>query len=564
MSTIQPYKIEQKVKDGQKARWPYMSDYSEPQREGYAFIGWKFNNNVFRPPFNDETTNPFGPIKQDTEIYSVWDKVVGLNVTSSQTTITSGSNLIEIEYWGNTLNGLIFANNINVEFIDVTQEGKQSIQYQDNGDTFVSNKIKKSIQILPNSTTEQRYLKLRVIFDNLKSSIVEIIQDAKQESEECQPITENTTGTTTLSMRLFGVDTNKNVFLGYSASTYDIYYNCGSTFIGLLEKNNTGGLVMQNSRMGNIDDFAVMTKLPTYYGNFNQVEYTSTYTIKTVKNSTTNNTITINYKGIVDEDNLMLLRGSITSKAIRVPCSGLNGTISISQYPYDYISDFFNSGMKIIFMTVLDGNFTSYDIEGNTFSYEDSITGLPTFEGDMEIWSNSAIDYDFTYNISSNDTCGYRFFVVYCSNHKSAAEGAITPQYGTKQTDDSCIMLQFIQEFDVKNRIYYGYYVPDTNKMYPFDFDDRYYETSSDNYKFHSFFETCGSKTLTENTFSVNSNNYSYAIAYPNNDFDYGVSYDNTATETTLTDNYTWGDKTYTIKLIENAPNITFTKNTNV
>lgn len=72
---------------GKKARWPYDTSLSsaelyntvmtnlKQQKVGYIFEGWRYNGQIYAEPFDNESTNPFGPITEDTDIYAVWSKI---------------------------------------------------------------------------------------------------------------------------------------------------------------------------------------------------------------------------------------------------------------------------------------------------------------------------------------------------------------------------------------------------------------------------------------------------------------------------------------------------------
>ena len=72
---------------GKKARWPYDTSLSsaelyntvmtnlKQQKVGYIFKGWRYNGQIYAEPFDDESTNPFGPITENTDIYAVWSKI---------------------------------------------------------------------------------------------------------------------------------------------------------------------------------------------------------------------------------------------------------------------------------------------------------------------------------------------------------------------------------------------------------------------------------------------------------------------------------------------------------
>ena len=77
------------IRNGEKARWPYDTSLSSDKlygtvmnnvkqaKSGYSFEGWKYNNTIYKEPFQNEQTdpNPFGPINEDTEIMAMWSKI---------------------------------------------------------------------------------------------------------------------------------------------------------------------------------------------------------------------------------------------------------------------------------------------------------------------------------------------------------------------------------------------------------------------------------------------------------------------------------------------------------
>ena len=68
------YKTEDVVK-GENAIWPWMSDYRQPTKNGYDFVGWEYNGTTYKPPFSGSPmASPFGPINGNAEVYAIWKK----------------------------------------------------------------------------------------------------------------------------------------------------------------------------------------------------------------------------------------------------------------------------------------------------------------------------------------------------------------------------------------------------------------------------------------------------------------------------------------------------------
>ena len=68
------YKTEDVVK-GENAIWPWMSDYRQPTKSGYDFVGWEYNGTTYKPPFSGSPmASPFGPINGNAEVYAIWKK----------------------------------------------------------------------------------------------------------------------------------------------------------------------------------------------------------------------------------------------------------------------------------------------------------------------------------------------------------------------------------------------------------------------------------------------------------------------------------------------------------
>lgn len=225
-----------------------------------------------------------------------------------------------------------------------------------------------------------------------------------------------------------------------------------------------------------------------------------------------------------DEDESCRVGGMLT-KTIRIPSIGYSGgNAFFEMLPYTFNDPIFVTDP--VFTLLKKGN-------GN---YNKTVIALDTTYSDTELSLTPSkirsLDYNMAYEILPNTTGQYREWSVVCGD-------TITDSL-TLNTEIKCplCMLHFIQEFAVKNRIYWG-----LRSDIP-DFDDVYRTTQNQNYRHHYFFETANSREITENEYSIEVGVYT-KIAYPN-DFDYTVDFGD-VTYTILNNNYTWGDKTYTL-----------------
>ena len=155
-----------------------------------------------------------------------------------------------------------------------------------------------------------------------------------------------------------------------------------------------------------------------------------------------------------------------------------------------------------------------------------------------------------TYNIDKNTKGDYKYHIIILSNT------TVNPErfsYGFDGMLSHSTMLHFVQEYRVKNRVYYG-----NGFISHKTFDDKYNVTQSEEYYYHSWFETCSSKILTEDSFTINI--FATTVAYPNSNFDYVITTSNGDELEILSDNYTWGEETYTIVKLPTRNKAIFTK----
>lgn len=362
-----------------------------------------------------------------------------------------------------------------------------------------------------------------------------LMEDEEQIDEYCEPLEENKTGVTSLILMETYVNTNGYIVFN-NKDTYQYRDMSGAIcYFTYFKKNNTGGITISDSSYGSlIDDYGAFIYRTNSYGNWSggyDNDWSSDLTITTVNSETVQRTLTLN--GGVDEDNSLLLRGDMVSKAMRIPCDGYDGAIEISKYPYTFDSDLFFNSLKITYIEDLIGEKNVINVEGETFE-DNGISCVLEEQGDTNL------DNILRYNISSNNGCDYKHHVI-CVGDKHFTNNTFS---------NACVMLHFVQEYKVRNRIYYG-----TGFLQYKTFDDKYSVNNSSQYQYHSWFETCSSKILMndEEPFT----DYGM-LAYPNGeDFEYEFVHLNRIE--TISTNYMWGNQSFTI-VLQGGNNVKFVK----
>lgn len=173
------------VDKGKYARYPYTKDYVQPTKTGKTFVGWKYNNVVYKPTdYAIEANNPFGPINGDTNIYAVWeDEVLGVVKAGTNRTIIdaigdSNDNPTKLYYWYEQASGNV-TSGVTIEECSL-DSGMTRIEFDEIGTpTTENNKNLKKIKIRQNTTNEKRFYRFRAKYNNQYSEVVEITQAAK-------------------------------------------------------------------------------------------------------------------------------------------------------------------------------------------------------------------------------------------------------------------------------------------------------------------------------------------------------------------------------------------------
>ena len=365
----------------------------------------------------------------------------------------------------------------------------------------------------------------------------------------CDPIVENNTGTTSLRLKICG--NNSGSFYPFKAINDSFFVNfmCNGSLFGYFEKNNTGGItISENIKTKKFvsffdDDYGILFLMPglnTWYGDINSSSAVH-FTLSPINDQTNTTEISIWRVGNnFDEQERMLLEGMSENKALRIPCDGFSSNIQIIKYPYNLYSEYFYERAKITFFLIENNQVTDH------ININDEIFDIDGFHGEVTDGDFSIKDR-LVYNIEANDTCDYKHYVLCFAQNFIDTTNIHEPMSLFQGT-----CLHFIQEYNVKNRIYYGR--DDYGKF----FDDKYRETQSNDYRYHVWFEFCSSKIITNNQWEYTSGNSLEYVAYPNSeDFEYNLTFADGPN--ILDNNYMWGNKSYTI--INNSNNtITFTK----
>lgn len=360
--------------------------------------------------------------------------------------------------------------------------------------------------------------------------------------EYFDPITENTEGATSLKLRQYGISTSGNFRLAAdfdaSANLSHLWYfsSAGSTYAEF-EKNNTGGInvtgLLQYYSL--VDDYGIIFKRTSGYGTWQGGTMGANSFGAQIYVSPVNDSSISRYTQLTsdtDENNVILLRGQIVNKAIRIPYSGYSGTLQTDQYPYTFDSAMYYIDPSVTYITKTN----STTLQGTAFTNNSSIN-VNGFNAQFSGVNDTCIDYKLTYNIARNDTGDYKYHIVFFG----PSLDVMSNFYGRNVSSTRSVMVQFIQEYNVKNRVYYG-------KGFNGSFDDKYNETPLAIYKYNAWFESCSSKILMGNDdILINHFNIDY-VAYPNSeDFEYTFGLMNEGDVEVLDNNYMWGNKSFTI-----------------
>lgn len=175
------------VKDGEKAKWPFETGYSNPSKNGYLFDGWEYKGRTYKPPY-EEAENPFGPITENTDIKAKWDKLT-IHADTNHTIISgdgdTDADLTKLMYWVSSDSGLMITSGVTIEDVPLDSDDMLPIIFDGAGSTaVVDNKNVKTVKVKENDINKPRYYRFKSKYSiaELTSDIVEIKQAGKDQT----------------------------------------------------------------------------------------------------------------------------------------------------------------------------------------------------------------------------------------------------------------------------------------------------------------------------------------------------------------------------------------------
>lgn len=179
--------------NGKKARWPYdttlpnaelyntVMENVKAQKQGSTFIGWKYNGTIYREPFDNESSNPFGPITQNANIFAVWDKLTIHGDTNHSIIGGEGdseSDLTKLYTWITDGSGNVILDNIFIEEVPL-DDGMQRIVFEDRGTAVENNRNITKKKAVANDVNIPKYYRFKAktnSYGGLESDVIEIEQ----------------------------------------------------------------------------------------------------------------------------------------------------------------------------------------------------------------------------------------------------------------------------------------------------------------------------------------------------------------------------------------------------
>ena len=175
------------VGNDKKARWPYDSSLSaenlyntimtrvKQEKIGYLFEGWKYDGQIYKEPFNNESSNPFGPISANTTISAIWSKI-NVYCSSNKDTVSSQGEDVIISYYAVTTE-LINSNEVTL----VVDTERTTANYQIISDTTSGSYRVCTIRINQNSSDDGKNLVVYAQYKGVRSDAVNIYQQSSSE-----------------------------------------------------------------------------------------------------------------------------------------------------------------------------------------------------------------------------------------------------------------------------------------------------------------------------------------------------------------------------------------------
>ena len=179
------YKTET-VAEGEKVKWPFEDDYTEPTKSGYLFDGWEFNGTTYQPPYV-ESSNPFGPISSNTDIKAQWDKLT-IHADTNHTLISGDGDTdadpTKLSYWVSSDKGKMITSGVTIQDVPLDDD-MLPIVFDGSGSTaVVDNKNVKTVKVKENDINKPRYYRFKSKYASasLESGTVEIKQVGKDQT----------------------------------------------------------------------------------------------------------------------------------------------------------------------------------------------------------------------------------------------------------------------------------------------------------------------------------------------------------------------------------------------
>lgn len=168
----------EQVREGEKARYPFKSEYEEPTLDSYLFVGWKYKGTIYEPnQYASEASNPFGPITENTDILAMWSQVRVFCIPD-KTIIGYEGGQIKIMYYAVT-SRVVTSNDVEKQFIPPRVN---PIQYSVVSDTEVSGQYRMcTINVTQNNDDEGRKIRVAATYKGVMSDVVEIYQQSPHE-----------------------------------------------------------------------------------------------------------------------------------------------------------------------------------------------------------------------------------------------------------------------------------------------------------------------------------------------------------------------------------------------
>ena len=164
-----------------KAHWPYEGSYTTTmtrvklEKSGYIFNGWKYNGRIYKEPFDNESTNPFGPLSRDTSIFATWTKI-GIFCIPNKTIVSADGEDVEITYYVQIGDNVITDG---VTFAVDTQA--TTAGYTIISDRIVNGKHVCTVRISENTTPGARTLVVYSQYNGASSEKANILQSGQRE-----------------------------------------------------------------------------------------------------------------------------------------------------------------------------------------------------------------------------------------------------------------------------------------------------------------------------------------------------------------------------------------------